>query len=58
MNLNWSIIFEDFETGDILRVSKLWPNCRDAKKTQISLDLKKYRYVGDNTGFKAKYKVL
>jgi hypothetical protein len=26
---------------------------RYAKKTQLSLDLKKYRYVGDTAGFEA-----
>jgi hypothetical protein len=29
-----------------MRVSKLCPKYRYARKTQISLDLKKYRYVG------------
>ena len=27
-----------------LRIPEKYPNCRYAKKTQISLDLKKYRY--------------
>jgi hypothetical protein len=37
--------------GDILRVSEIYQNCRYAKKTQISLDPKKYRYVGANLKF-------
>jgi hypothetical protein len=36
---------------DILRVSEIYQNCRYAKKTPISLGLKKYRYFGDTTGF-------
>ena len=36
-----------------LRVSVIYQNCRYAKKTQISLDLNKYRYVGDSKSFKA-----
>ena len=39
-----------FAGGDILRLSQLYQYCRYAKKTQISLDLKKYRYVGVITG--------
>ena len=30
-----------------MRIAKLCPNCRYATKTQISLDPKKYRYVGE-----------
>jgi hypothetical protein len=30
-----------------LRETQIWQFCRYAKKTQISLDPKKYRYVGD-----------
>jgi hypothetical protein len=30
-----------------LRVSEIYQNYRYAKKTQLSLDLKKYRYVGE-----------
>ena len=41
MGWNWII-----SSCDILRVSEICQNCRYAKKTQISLDLKKYRYVG------------
>jgi hypothetical protein len=36
---------------DILRIPEKCQNCRYAKKTQISLAPKKYRYVGDNKGF-------
>jgi hypothetical protein len=39
-----------FETGD-MRVSEKYQKYRYAKKTQISLDPKKYRYVGDINGF-------
>ena len=42
----------------ILRVSEIYQNCRYAKKTQISLDLKKYRYVGDTTGFRIAKKAV
>jgi hypothetical protein len=37
---------------DTLRVSKIYQNCRYPKKTQISLDPKKYRYVGDIASFR------
>ncbi len=37
---------------DILRISVKYQKYRYAKKTQISLDLKKYRYVGDICGFR------
>ena len=53
MNSIWSIIFEDFETGDILRVSKLFPKYRYAPKTQISLTPTKYRYFGDMSDLKS-----
>ncbi len=36
---------------DILRVSEICQNYRYAKKTQISLDPKKYRYVGEIKDF-------
>jgi hypothetical protein len=39
------------ETGDILRETQISQKYRYAKKTQISLDLKKYRYVGDIAAF-------
>jgi hypothetical protein len=38
------------KTGD-MRVSEIYQNYRYAKKTQISLDPKKYRYVGGITAF-------
>jgi hypothetical protein len=42
-----------------LRVSEIYQNYRYAKKTQLSLDLKKYRYVGGIQGFRtAKKNVL
>jgi len=34
-----------------MRIPEKYQNYRYAKKTQISLDLKKYRYVGEITGF-------
>ena len=34
------------KTFDILRISEKCQKCKYAKKTQISLDPKKYRYVG------------
>jgi hypothetical protein len=34
-----------------MRIPEKCQNCRYAKKTQISLDPKKYRYVGEITGF-------
>jgi hypothetical protein len=37
----------------ILRETQISQFYRYAKKTQISLDPKKYRYVGDTSGFKA-----
>ena len=39
------------ETGDILRIYVFYQKYRYAKKTQISLDLKKYRYVGEITTY-------
>jgi hypothetical protein len=39
------------QNKDILRIYVFYQKCRYAKKTQISLDPKKYRYVGDITGF-------
>jgi hypothetical protein len=46
-----------------MRIPEKCQNCRYAKKTQISLDPKKYRYVGVNTtiwepeivGFRRRY---
>jgi hypothetical protein len=35
------------QNKDILRIYVFYQKCRYAKKTQISLDPKKYRYVGD-----------
>jgi hypothetical protein len=35
----------------ILRIYVFCQKCRYANKTQISLDLKKYRYVGDIFNF-------
>jgi hypothetical protein len=37
-------------SGD-MGIHALWQNYRYTKKAQISLDLKKYRYVGVITGF-------
>ena len=37
---------------DILRVSEKYRKYRYAKKTQISLDPKKYQYVGGIEGFR------
>jgi hypothetical protein len=45
-------IINTTSTGDILRISEIYQKCRYAKKTQLSLDLKKYRYAGDIAGFK------
>jgi hypothetical protein len=44
---------KNLKTGDILRIPVFCPNYRYAKKTQISLDPKKYRYVGVITTFRA-----
>jgi len=38
-------------TADILRISVKYQKYRYAKKTQLFLDLKKYRYVGEITTF-------
>ena len=38
--------------SDTLRIPEKYQNYRHAKKTQISLEPKKYRYVGDTSGFK------
>jgi hypothetical protein len=43
---------QENSSNDILRVLQVHQNYRYAKKTQISLDLKKYRYVGDICNFK------
>jgi hypothetical protein len=37
---------------DLLRIPEKYQKYRYAKKTQISLDPKKYRYVGDTTSFR------
>jgi hypothetical protein len=39
-----------------LRIYVFYQKCRYAKKTQISLDPKKYRYVGDIAGFRTTMK--
>jgi hypothetical protein len=52
IDISWQI-FKDVSSCD-MRVSKLCPEYRYATKTQISLDPKKYRYVGA-TVFRVKY---
>ncbi len=44
--------------SDILRIHVICQNYRYAQKTQISLDPKKYRYVGDAQRFRAAKKPL
>jgi hypothetical protein len=55
--LVFSIKIRDSETGDTLRIPQKCQKCRYAKKTQISLDLKKYRYVGETWKFENAYLV-
>jgi hypothetical protein len=38
---------QENSSKDTLRISQIHRYCRYAKKTQISLDPKKYRYVGE-----------
>jgi len=42
-----SLIFASLRCKDILRIPEKYQKYRYAKKTQLFLDLKKYRYVGD-----------
>jgi hypothetical protein len=54
----FSIKNEDSETGDILRETQISQKYRYAKKTQLSLDFIKYRYVGDTAGFSSAKTVM
>ena len=49
--INSSLFIRSLSSTDILRIYALWQNCKYAQKTQLFLDLKKYRYVGEIAGF-------
>jgi hypothetical protein len=52
--LKIGMVFQKMEIGWFsgMRIYAFYQKCRDAKKTQISLDLKKCRYVKDIGNFK------
>jgi len=50
--------FRETSNCDILRLSVKYQKYRYAKKTQLFLDLKKYRYVGEIKVLRAEMKLM